>query len=182
VDFRRRNDQPRKLSGGDSSCAFEINSSGVIAGDSFVSSTVVDAASWTDNKIKSLGALPKGIFTAALDLNDDGEIVGESVFGYGPPFTSHGFEWTSAGGMKDLGTLSGGDTSIANAVNSSGIIAGQSNSGSVLYWHAVKWNSSDTIDDLGTLPAALQHRLRHQRRQRDCRLRKHLDNAAHAML
>ena len=141
-----------KLSGGDSSCAFEINSSGMIAGDSFVSSTVVDAASWTDNKIKSLGALPKGIFTAALDLNDDGEIVGESVFGYGPPFTSHGFEWTSAGGMKDLGTLSGGDTSIANAVNSSGIIAGQSNSGSVLYWHAVKWNSSDTIDDLGTLP------------------------------
>jgi len=67
-----------KLSGGDSSCAFEINSSGMIAGDSFVSSTVVDAASWTDNKIKSLGALPKGIFTAALDLNDDGEIVGES--------------------------------------------------------------------------------------------------------
>jgi probable HAF family extracellular repeat protein len=141
-----------KLSGGDSSCAFEINSSGVIAGDSFVSATVVDAANWTDNKIKSLGALPKSIFTAALDINDSGEIVGESVFGYGPPFTSHGFEWTSADGMKDLGTLSGGDTSMANAINSSGIIVGQSNSGSVLTWHAVKWDGNNEIEDLGTLP------------------------------
>jgi probable HAF family extracellular repeat protein len=141
-----------KLSGGNSSCAFEINSTGVIAGDSFVSSTVVDAASWTDNKIKNLGGLSKGIFTAALAINDDSEIVGESVFGYGPPFTSHGFQWTSAGGMKDLGTLSGGDTSMANALNSSGIVVGQSNSGSVLAWHAVKWDASNKIDDLGTLP------------------------------
>jgi probable HAF family extracellular repeat protein len=141
-----------KLSGGNSSCAFEINSSGVIAGDSFVSATVVDAASWTDNKVKSLGALPKSIFTAALDINDSGEIVGESVFGYGPPFTSHGFEWASADGMKDLGTLSGGDTSMANAINSSGIIVGQSNSGSFLTWHAVKWDANDEIEDLGMLP------------------------------
>jgi probable HAF family extracellular repeat protein len=140
-----------KLSGGNSSCAFEINSSGVIAGDSFVNSTVVDAASWTNNKIKSLGALPKAIFTAALDINDSGEIVGESVFGYGPPFTSHGFQWTSAGGMKDLGTLSGGNTSLANSINSSGIVVGQSNSGSSLHWHAVKWDASNKITDLGTL-------------------------------
>ena len=56
-----------KLSGGNSSCAFEINSSGVIAGDSFVSSTLVNAASWTDHKIKKIGALPKSIFTAALE-------------------------------------------------------------------------------------------------------------------
>jgi probable HAF family extracellular repeat protein len=141
-----------KLSGGNSSCAFEINSSGVIAGDSFVSSTIVDATSWTNNKIKNLGALSKSIFTAALAINDDGDIVGESVFGYGPPFTSHGFEWTSASGMKDLGTLSGGNTSIANAINSTDIVAGQSNSGSSLYWHAVKWDASNKIEDLGTLP------------------------------
>jgi probable HAF family extracellular repeat protein len=141
-----------KLSGGNSSCAFQINSSGVIAGDSFVNSTVVDAANWTNSKIKSLGALPKSIFTAALGINNNGEIVGESVFSYGPPFTSHGFDWTSSGGMKDLGTLSGGDTSMANAINASGVIAGQSNSGSVLTWHAVKWSASNEIEDLGTLP------------------------------
>jgi probable HAF family extracellular repeat protein len=141
-----------KLSGGTASCAFQINVTGEIAGDSFVNSTLVAAANWTNNKIKSLGGLSKSIFSAALAINDDGEIVGESVFGYGPPFTSHGFQWTSAGGMKDLGTLSGGDTSIANAVNPSGVVVGQSNSSSSLYWHAVKWNAIGTIDDLGTLP------------------------------
>ena len=140
------------LSGGNSSCAFEINSSGLIAGDSFVNSTLVVATSWTDHRIKKIGALPKSIFTAALDLNDNGEIVGESVFGYGPPFTSHGFEWTQAAGMKDLGALPGGNTSIANAVNSTGIIVGQSNSGSFVDWHAVKWDASHKIADLGTLP------------------------------
>lgn len=140
------------LSGGNSSCAFNVNSTGVIAGDSFVNSTAVDATSWTGNKIKNLGALSKGIFTAALAINDNSEIVGESVFGYGPPFTSHGFKWTSAGGMKDLGTLSGGNTSIANGINSSGIVVGQSNAGSFLYWHAVKWDASGKITDLGTLP------------------------------
>jgi probable HAF family extracellular repeat protein len=141
-----------ELSGGNSSCAFEINSSGEIAGDSFVSSSIVNAASWTNKKIKNLGALPKSIFTSALDINDNGEIVGESVFEYGPPFTSHAFDWTSAGGMKDLGTLAGGDTSMANAINSSGTIVGQSNSGSFETWHAVQWSPSGEIKDLGTLP------------------------------
>jgi probable HAF family extracellular repeat protein len=141
-----------KLSGGSASCAFGVNATGVIAGDSFVSSTVVDATNWTNRKIKNLGALPKSIFTAALGINDSSEIVGESVFGYGPPFTSHAFKWTSTGGMKDLGTLSGGDTSMANGINSSGIVVGQSNSGSVVTWHAVKWDAGDEIEDLGTLP------------------------------
>jgi probable HAF family extracellular repeat protein len=141
-----------KLSGGNSSCAFEINTSGVIAGDSFVNATIVDAASWTDKQIKNLGALPKSIFTAALDLNDSNEIVGESIFGYGPPFTSHGFKWTSGGGLKDLGTLAGGNTSLANAINSSGVVVGQSNSKANSAWHAVKWSASNAIDDLGVLP------------------------------
>jgi probable HAF family extracellular repeat protein len=142
-----------KLAGGNSSCAFEINDSGVIAGDSFVGPTIVDAASWTNQKIKSLGALSNSIFTAGLDINGTGEIVGESIFSYGPPFTSHGFKWTAAGGLEDIGTLPGGDTSMANAVNESGIIAGQSNAGAFPgAWHAVKWNVSDDVEDLGTLP------------------------------
>jgi probable HAF family extracellular repeat protein len=142
-----------KLSGGRSSCAFEINSSGVIVGDSFVNATVVDAASWTNNKIKNLGALPRSIFTAGLDINDIGEIVGESVFAYSPTFLSHGFKWTPGPGMKDLGTLPGGNTSAANAINSSGVSVGQSNAKSFLNaWHAVKWDASNKIEDLGKLP------------------------------
>src|SRR3984957_470617 len=140
------------LSGGSSSAAFEINSAGEIAGDSFMSSGIVDATSWTSRKIKNLGALSKAIFTAGLDINDNGEIVGESVFGYGPPFTSHGFLWNGST-MKDLGTLTGGVTSMANSINSSGVIVGQSDgSGTRGHWHAVLWNSADKIQDLGVLP------------------------------
>ena len=141
-----------KISGGSSSAAFEINSSGVITGDSFLSSGIVNATSWRDNKIKNLGALPKAIFTAGLDINDNGSIVGESVFSYGPPFTSHGFVWTGSS-MRDLGTLPGGVTSMANAINSSGVIVGQSDGTSTGgHWHAVMWDTSFKIHNLGVIP------------------------------
>jgi uncharacterized membrane protein len=39
--------------------------------------------SWTNHKIRRLGGLPKSIFTAALDINDNNQIVGESIFSYG---------------------------------------------------------------------------------------------------
>jgi probable HAF family extracellular repeat protein len=140
------------LSGGSSSAAFEINSSGVIAGDSFLSSGLVNATSWTNKNIKNLGALPKAIFTAGLDINDNGQIVGESVFNYGPPFKSHGFLWNGSL-MKDLGTLSGGVTSIANSINNTGVIVGQSDGSSTQgHWHAVLWNTSQKIQDLGVIP------------------------------
>lgn len=140
------------LWGGSSSAAFEINSAGVVAGDSFLSSGVVNATSWTSKKIKNLGALSKAIFTAGLDINDNGYIVGESVFGYGPPFTSHGFLWNGST-MTDLGTLTGGVTSVANSINTSGVIVGQSDGTSTGgHWHAVLWNTSDKIQDLGVLP------------------------------
>jgi probable HAF family extracellular repeat protein len=140
------------LSGGNSSCASAINSAGVIAGDSFISNGHVNAVSWTNHKIRNLG-LPKSIFTAALDINDDNQIVGESIFSYGPPFESHAFEWSAALGMKDLGTLRGGTTSMANAINYSGVMVGQSNSGGVPNeWHTVMWNAARQILDLGTLP------------------------------
>jgi len=139
------------LAGGSSSAAFEINSAGQIAGDSFLSSGLVDATTWTSNKIKNLGGLSKAIFTAGLDINDSGEIVGESVLSYGPPFSSRGFLWNGST-MKNLGTLPGGITSIANAINTSGVIVGQSDGTSTAgTWHAVLWNTSDKIQDLGLL-------------------------------
>jgi len=141
------------LSGGSSSAAFEINSSGTICGDSFISSGMVVATTWTNNVIRNIGGLPNAIFSAGVDINDSGEVVGESVFSYGPPFKSHGFWWISGMGMHDLGTLPGGITSIANAVNSSGVIVGQSDgSATGGHWHAVRWDTAKTIHDLGLLP------------------------------
>src|SRR4030088_2220109 len=115
------------LSGGNSSCAFEINSAGVIAGDSSISSGNVNAVSWTNNKIRNLGALPKSIFTAALDLNDNDQVVGESIFSYGPPFQSHAFMWNAARKIQDLGTLSGGIYSVAFGINDSDEVVGYGN-------------------------------------------------------
>ena len=136
---------------GSSSCAFEINANGEVAGDSFASNNIVYATDWTSNKIKSIGRLSNSIFTAGLAINGSGHIVGESVFGYGPPFTSHGFLWNGSS-MKDLGTLPGGITSMANGINDSGVMVGQSDGGATGgLWHAVLWNSSDKIQDLGTL-------------------------------
>jgi probable HAF family extracellular repeat protein len=139
------------LSGGSSSSAFQINSAGEVAGDSFLSSGIVNATQWANDKIKNLGRLPKAIFTAGLAINDNGHIVGESVFSYGPPFVSHGFLWNGST-MKDLGVLSGGLSSMANAINSLGVIVGQSDgirTGG--HWHAVKWDASGKIKDLGLL-------------------------------
>jgi len=140
------------LSGGPSSAAFEINSSGEIAGDSFLKTGIVNATSWTGNKIKSVGGLPKSIFSAGLDVNDGGDIVGESVFSYGPPFKSHGFLWNGST-MNDLGALPGGITSIANAINASGMIVGESDGTATRgLWHAVMWDTSHKIHDLGVIP------------------------------
>ena len=139
------------LSGGSSSAAFQINSAGEISGDSFMPSGVVNAARWSNNKIRNLGKLQGAIFSAGLAINDNGHIVGESVFSYGPPFVSHGFLWNGSA-MKDLGTLPGGNSSMANAINSLGIIVGQSDGlHTASQWHAVQWNAAGKIRDLGLL-------------------------------
>ena len=141
------------LSGGVSSAAFQVNTNGEAAGDSFINGGKVNATYWTNGKIRNLGSLPGSVFTAGLGINDNGEIVGESVFSYGPPFLSHAFDYTSGTGMTDLGTLTGGTSSMANAINSVGVIVGQSNSTAFLTeWHAVMWNTSKKISDLRTLP------------------------------
>src|SRR3979411_146787 len=54
--------------------------------------------------------------------------------------------------MQDLGTLAGGVTSIANALNESGIIVGESDGAKTGgHWHAVMWDTAKKIRDLGTI-------------------------------
>jgi len=54
--------------------------------------------------------------------------------------------------MRDLGTLTGGVTSMANSINSSGIIVGQSDGVKTAgHWHAVMWDASHKIQDLGVI-------------------------------
>jgi len=69
-------------------------------------------------------------------------------------FISHAFLW-SGNGLKDLGTLPGGDDSFASAINQAGQIAGLSENDQIdpttgnPEFHAVLWEN-DKIRDLGT--------------------------------
>ena len=79
------------------------------------------------------------------------QIVGESVFNYGPPFKSHGFLWNGSW-MKDLGTSFGRRDEHRELHqqhwSDRGAIGWQQHQG---HWHAVLWNTSQKIQDLGVL-------------------------------
>ena len=92
-----------------------------------------------------------GSYSEALDINDNGVVVGwaENAHGY-----AHAFRWTRSGGMKDLGSL-GGPQSFSKAVgiNEHGIIAGLSNDAEGRA-HLVVWTPSGVIRDLHMFPNA----------------------------
>src|SRR5260221_11602709 len=67
-----------------------------------------------------LGTLPGGTQSKALDINDNGQIVGSSNTANTP---IHAFFYNN-GTMTDLGTLPGGTQSQADHINSSGQIVG----------------------------------------------------------
>jgi probable HAF family extracellular repeat protein len=68
---------------------------------------------------------------------------------------SHGFYWTQAHGMQDLGTLPGGTSSSAYGINDRGEIIGYADCGSFCV-HAVVWVPGGKIQDLGSLANSTQ--------------------------
>jgi probable HAF family extracellular repeat protein len=76
--------------------------------------------------MKGLGTLG-GSSSSAFDINDSGQVVGESLTGEGSSYTSypHAFITGSNGvGMKDLGTLNG-EESQAYGINDTGQVVGK---------------------------------------------------------
>ncbi len=71
--------------------------------------------------VTDLGTLG-GTFSTATDVNELGQVVGNSLTGGGE---SHGFFWTAQQSMVDIGTL-GGNSSVALAVNDLGQVVGRS--------------------------------------------------------
>ena len=83
-------------------------------------------------------------------VNAAGQAAGASGRPHGEE--THAFFWEKQGGMRDLGTLPGGDYSAAFAINDSGVVAGTSNTSTSI--HAFSWTAFQGLRDLGTLPNA----------------------------
>lgn len=98
---------------------------------------------------QSLGTL--GGFSDANAVSPEGDVAGTSETGNGV----HGFYWSEATGMRDVGTLAGtpGATSLAWGVRK-GIVVGESDAPGGAR-HAFAWNRiTGVLQDLGTLGGA----------------------------
>lgn len=148
---------------GDNSEAFDINDGGQIVGAANVASEAngfrFNAILWQQGRVVILGSLPGRSWSIARAINNAGQVVGESfqpVGGMGGGgsaplpmgLPSHAFVWRN-GRMTDLGTLPGGHSSAAWAVNDRGWIVGAADTADGTQ-HAVLWRDG-TIRDLGTL-------------------------------
>ena len=86
------------------------------------------------NGLRDLGTLG-GDNSYAFAINASGQVTGFSYLA--DNVTNHAFLWTAAGGMVDLGVPAGTNSSVGNAINASGKIAGQGYDGttqSIFSW------------------------------------------------
>jgi probable HAF family extracellular repeat protein len=114
---------------------------------SFLASFLVHSAAAQTYTAIDLGTLHAG--SARIHgVNESGQAVGASGHPHGAE--THAFFWQKQGGIRDLGTLPGGDYSSAFAINDSGVVVGTSNTSNTT--HAFSWTITQGLSDLGTLP------------------------------
>lgn len=140
------------LPGGTISNAYGVNDHGQVVGVSNGSPAITHAFLWTVTAhMKDLGTLGGNVSWAEA-INDAGQIVGQAETNHG---TADAILWKS-GVKKDIGGLGGG-SSQANAINYNPLtktftqIAGWSYLSDNSAAHAVAWDPSFNVLDLGTL-------------------------------
>lgn len=134
---------------GASSWANGLNDSGVAVGESNIAvDTGSRAAIWdSQGNVHSIPGIENTI-SAAYNINNLGQVVGL----YWNPDYRRAFVYTPGSGIRDLGTLGGGDHSEADAISETGWVAGSS-----MYlpgnstFRAFVWNKNDGMIDLGSL-------------------------------
>jgi probable HAF family extracellular repeat protein len=111
---------------------------------------MLSVAAWAQSyTVTDMGTLRPGSARVHA-INSSGQVVGASGHPHGAD--THAFFWQKSGGIRDLGTLSGGDYSAAFGINDSGVVVGTSNTSTSM--HAFTWSSAAGLKDLGTLPGA----------------------------
>lgn len=112
----------------------------------------------TVHDLGNLGGAPNpnvlGVGNVAFAINNKGQVTGVSVLPDG--INTHAFLWTSAAGMRDLGTLAGDNISAGLGMNNLGDIVGASIAGpdplsglpKAVLWH------KGVITDLNTVVPA----------------------------
>lgn len=118
------------LTDGGQSGATGVNRAGQVVGYATTVGGATHAVLWNaDGAIQDIGTLPGDTHSEARAINDSGQVVGWS--GRGPNIKP--FIWTVADGMRRIPGLQEGD---AFAINSAGVVAGQS-SGRPFVWSAL---------------------------------------------
>jgi probable HAF family extracellular repeat protein len=97
--------------------------------------------------ISDLGTLRNGS-ARVHDLNSLGQVVGASGYPHGA--NTHAFFWDSKGGIRDIGTLKGGDYSAAYSINDSGQVVGTSNTDRQI--NGFLWTQQGGLQALSPLP------------------------------
>jgi probable HAF family extracellular repeat protein len=112
--------------------------------------TAIDAAAAPAYQVQDLGTLPGDYASAAMGINQAGDVVGWSL---GPTGT-RAFLYTAATGMTALPSPAGRPVTTARSVTDTGFVVGNASTGGTDIGHAVRWQSG-TVRDLGTLGTGL---------------------------
>jgi probable HAF family extracellular repeat protein len=137
--------------GGQASYAVAINNSGVVVGNSETSVTIpgTRAFTWKFNGggMKDLGTLG-GRDSMAAGINDDGKIVGAAAVATG---ALHATLWNK---NQKIDLTPGAGSSMGNAINRNGDVAGTIAGPSGDTSRAFKWTAAGGMIDIGTLGGA----------------------------
>ncbi len=134
--------------------ATALNNQGQVAGSIWVGDTEEHAFLWQSGSLTDLGTLAPGLGSTALGINDLGQVVGYSGHStYTDDWGTHrvrwhAFLWDQDTGMRDLGSLSGGDT-WAYDVNNLGRVVGRDYGSYHADSYAFMWDSSAGMANLG---------------------------------
>ena len=137
--------------GGNFSQALAVNNAGQVVGWADTGTGQQHAFVSSPSGLVDLGTLG-GNYSEATGINGAGDVIGDSTTSAG---SDNAFEWTSSGGMVDLGTLSAtanpmNDVSYPDAINQSGDVAGYATT-TTGDTHGFFWSATGGMADLGTL-------------------------------